>query len=234
MKKFLFIFVMLPAVASVSAEDHIDLVKKGNKEYESQNFSKALEYYHSAETELPASPELEYNIAGALHQQGKYEETVDRYTKALNSNDITVEQRAQYNLGNTYYRTGEYDKAITSYQNALNIDPTDMEAKFNLELARRRLKEQINPEQPGGEQQQEPQQQQEQQPEQQEQPQPDDQQQQQEQQEQTQQEEMQEDDKDISREDAERILNALRDDERELQKQIKRQENKGDYLGKDW
>jgi len=238
LNRIFLIFITLSLGASVSAEDHVDLVKKGNEEYRKQNFPKALEYYHSAETQLPASPELEYNIAGALHQQGKYEETVDRYTEALNSSDISVEQRAHYNLGNTYYRTGEFDKAITSYQNALNIDPDDMEAKFNLELARRRLKEQISPEQPGGDQQQQqpqqepPQQEEQEEQEQQEQPQQNEQQQQEQQQ--PQEEEMQQDDKDISREDAERILNALRDDERELQKQIKRQEKTSDYLGKDW
>ena len=123
MNRALFTLIVLMFGASAYAEDHVDLVKKGNDEYRKENFSKALEYYHSAETELPASSELEYNIAGALHQQGKYEETVDRYTKALNSTDISVGQRAHYNLGNTYYRTGEFDKAITSYQKALDIDP---------------------------------------------------------------------------------------------------------------
>ena len=42
------------------------------------------------------------------------------------------------------------------------------------------------------------------------------------------------DDKEMSREDAERILNALRDDEQDLQKKIKRKAKGSDYIGKDW
>ena len=38
----------------------------------------------------------------------------------------------------------------------------------------------------------------------------------------------------MSQEDAERILNALRDDEQEIQEKIKRQRAVGDYTGKDW
>jgi len=39
----------------------------------------------------------------------------------------------------------------------------------------------------------------------------------------------------ISKEDAERILNALRDDERDIQEKLKRKVRaKGDYTGKDW
>jgi tetratricopeptide (TPR) repeat protein len=35
----------------------------------------------------------------------------------------------------------DYQKAIESYQKALEINPDDIDAKFNLELARRMLKE---------------------------------------------------------------------------------------------
>ena len=38
----------------------------------------------------------------------------------------------------------------------------------------------------------------------------------------------------MSEEDAERILNALRDDEKEIQKKLKRRQVAGDYVGKDW
>ncbi len=238
MNKVLALLFALLLVSTVGAEDYIDLVKKGNEAYQQQDYKTALEYYHGAETELPESPELEYNMAGALHQQGGYEETVERYTRALNTTDVNLEAQSHYNLGNTHFRMGEYEEAITNYQNALEINPDDVDAKFNLELARKRLKEQIKPEQ----QQQQDQQQQEQEKEQQQQQdqqQQNEQQQGQQQQDQQQQQEQQpepqpSDDKEMSREDAERILNALRDDEQDLQKKITRQANAGDYIGKDW
>lgn len=225
--------VVLPAM-SVAGEDYVDLVKKGNEAYRQKDYKSALEYYHSAETEIPESLELEYNIAGALHEQGKYEEALDKYTRALNAEDINLEAQAHYNLGNTYVRTGDYQNAIMAYQKALEINPDDLDAKFNLELARKLLKEQIKPEQ---QQQQDGQQQQQPQPQpddsaQKEEPEPDQQPNDQNAPQDQQPEQM--DDKQVSKEDAERILNALRDDEQEIQKKIKREVKVGEYSGKDW
>ncbi|UCG60641.1 MAG: tetratricopeptide repeat protein [Candidatus Zixiibacteriota bacterium] len=235
MIRWLFIFLAVCLAGGVSAEDYVDLVRKGNESYKLQDYKKALEYYHNAETELPESVELEYNMAGALYQQGNYEETVDRYTRALNTEDIGLETQAHYNLGNTYYRMGDYQNAILSYQRTLEINPDDVDAKFNLELARRMLKEQIKPEQQQEGQDSQPQpQQQENQNSQEEQPEPEEQPQDQPQPQEEQQQPEQRDERQMSREDAERILNALRDDEQELQKKIKREVTASDYIGKDW
>ncbi|MEW6413362.1 MAG: tetratricopeptide repeat protein [Candidatus Zixiibacteriota bacterium] len=242
MLRAVLILALLLPPAGVFAADYVDLVKQGNEAYRKQDYKQALEYYHSAETDLPESPQLEYNIAGALYQQGNYEETVERYTRALNASDSALEEQAHYNLGNTYFRMADYEKAISAYQEALTLNPEDVDAKFNLELARKRLKEQIKPEQ---QQQQDEQQQQKQQDQQQQQDQQnqDEQQQQQDQQQQDQQESKPEEqqqkqdsqqDTEMSREDAERILNALRDDEQDLQKKIKREDSARDYQGKDW
>ena len=229
------LLALMLTAANALCEDHIDLVKKGNEAFENGNYKKALEYYHLAETDLPESPELDYNVAGALHQDGGYEQAVDKYTKALNTIDINLEASAHYNLGNTYFRMEDYPNAIKNYENALSINPSDMDAKYNLELARKMLKDQMQPQQQDQQQQQKQQQQQEQnqqEQDQQQQQQQDDQQQDQQQQEQQQQQ--QEQQKETSKEDAERILNALRDDEQDIQKKIKRQTKAGNYIGQDW
>lgn len=225
------------------AEDYVGLVEKGNEAYRKGEYDKALEFYHSAETDLPESPELEYNMAGALHQQGAYEEAVDKYTRSLNSTDIAVEANGHYNLGNTHFRAGDFEAAIKAYQRSLELNPDAIDARYNLELARRKLKEQMQSQQ----QQQQPQNQQQQQDQQQQQPQDQEQQDQNQQQEQQQQQEQEQGEdqqqqqqqqppqpQEISKEDAERILNALKDDEQAQQEKIKRQLKTGDYTGKDW
>ncbi len=227
-----FVFGLL-LMQSVMAEDYIDLVKSGNAAFAANDFKKALEFYRSAETEIPESPELNYNIAGTLSREGKYEESVDMYTKSLNTTDINLEAQAHYNLGNTYFHMEDYQNAITSYENALKINPNDLDAKFNLELARKRLKEQIKPEQQKQDQQQQQQQQQQEQQQQQNPDEQSDDQKDQQQQDQQQQEQQQQQQQEMTKEDAERILNALKD-EQELQKQAKKQKAGGTYSGKDW
>ena len=257
--------LLMLIVAPVFAGDYIDAVNKGNEAYKNKDYKTALEQYHVAEPDIPSSPELDYNIAGALYQQGGYEEAIEKYEKALNTDDINVEARAQFNLGNTYYKTKDYVKAIESYTESLKLNPDDMDAKFNLELARKMLKEHSQAQQQqgqNGQQKQQGQQQQQQQQQQQDQQkqeqqgqkkdegQPKQQQQQQqgdengnkgqdsvmtEQQDMPQQQEsLRGDEKKMPKEDAERILNALRDDEQGIQKKIRRTDKAPDYTGKDW
>ncbi len=236
------LLALLFLAVPVSAENYVEQVKKGNEAVKNGQYKEALEFYHAAETDLPESPELEYNMAGALHLDGAYEEAVERFDKAVNSPQIDVEQAAHYNLGNTKFRTEDFQGAIESYQKALELDSDDIDAKFNLELARRRLKDQMKQqEQQQDEQQDQKKQQQEQQQDQQKQDEqePEKQEEQQEQQQQDQKQEEQQqpqprDEKEMSKEDAERILNALKDDEQDIQKKRKLRQPAGDYRGKDW
>lgn len=241
--------ILLLTTGSVVAENYVDKVLNGNRAFNAGDNKKALEYYHSAETDLPESPELEYNIAGALHQDGGYEEAVEKYQKALYSTDINIEAQAHYNLGSTLFRMQDYQNAIQSYQNSLEINPDDMDAKYNLELSRRMLKEQMEQQEKSEDQQekqdQEQEEKEEEQPQEQEQDEDQDEQEQgEDEQQQQQDEEKKEDEKkqqpqpqdeqQMSKEDAERILNAMRDAESDIQKKIKRRKVVGNYVGKDW
>ncbi|RKX32108.1 MAG: hypothetical protein DRP46_01840 [Candidatus Zixiibacteriota bacterium] len=223
--------------AGLSAGDFADMVDKGNKAYLEGDYKTALDYYHQAEVERPETPELDYNIGSALYHEQKYEEAVDKLQKSMMTDNVDNEAAAHYNLGNVYYRMGDYQNAIMSYQRSLELNPDDIDAKYNLELARKMLKEQMKPEQQDQQQQQQQQQQQEQQDQQQqqEQPQPqEDEQNQQEQQQQQPQPQDQQDENEMSKEDAERILNALKDDEKDLQKEQQRFKVQGNYQGNDW
>jgi tetratricopeptide (TPR) repeat protein len=220
--------------ASALAGSVESLIKEGNNAFRQEQYDSALERYQMAEAERPESPEIDYDIAGVLHKQEKYEEAVERYNKALNSQDASVNSRAQYNLGNTYFRMDDFAKAIASYQKALEADPSDLDAKFNLELARRKLKDQLKPDEKQNKpDQQQQQQQQDKQQDKKQQDQKKQEQQQNEQQDQQDQQQAQEQ-KPISKEDAERILNALKDDEEDTQKKVSRQLTGGDYSGNDW
>ena len=219
----------LVVFSTARAEDHVDLIKKGNAAFNEGDYKKALEYYHAAEPDLPESPELEYNLAGALAKDGAYEQAVDKFGKALNTGDMNLGAAAHYNLGNTYFWMDDYQNAIGSYEASLKINPNDMDAKFNLELARRMLKEQLKPQQQDQQDQQQQNQDQQEKEEQQQSQQDEDQ-----QQEQQQQQPQPRDEKEISKEDAERILNALKDDELDVQKKIKHKARAKAYTGKDW
>lgn len=230
-------FTAQPAYA-----DFIGTANKGTEAYRAQDYKSALELYRTAEADNPTSPELDYNIATVLHQEGGFEEAIKKYEQSLRTELVPLEAAAHYNMGNTYYRMGDYQNAIKAYQEALELNPDDMDAKFNLELARKMLKEQIKPQNQQNDQQDQQQQNQdqnqqnqdEQSQDQQDQQQQQNQQDQQNQDQQEQQQQTQPQDKPMSKEDAERILNALKDDEQDLQKKVRRETVRGEYSGKDW
>ena len=225
------------------AQEHLE---KGEKDKAAESLEEALRFYRDAEIEKPESPELSYNLGNVMHQQEKYQDALERYYRALGSEEIEHQAFSYYNLGNTFYRSGKYPEAIQAYQKCLELTPDDEDAKYNLEFVRKKMKEMLDKEQ---QRQQNQQQQQQQQSEQQEQQQQTQQQQQEqedqeqegqsqpqepEQQQQQRQEQM-EPKEGMTEEEAERILSALKDDEKELLKKQKRApRGQGRRGGKDW
>jgi len=221
--------------------------QEGDKNEAAQAWEEALKHYRDAEIERPESPELSYNIGNAVYQQERYEDALERYFKAINSDELEHQAWTHYNLGNTLYRSGKYPEAIQAYQKCLELTPDDQDAKFNLEFVRKKMKEMLDKEaqrqqeqqqqqqQPQSEQQQQQQQQQQGEEQQTREDQEQAQQPQDEQQQQKRQREQMQPKEGMTKEDAERILNALRDDEKELlKKQQRAPQGRGKRGGKDW
>jgi Ca-activated chloride channel family protein len=220
-----------------------ELLQKGEKNEAVEALEEALKFYRDAEIEKPESPELSYNLGNVMYQQEKYQDGLERYFKALSSDELQHQAQAYYNLGNTFYRSGKYPEAIQAYQKCLELTPDDEDAKYNLEFVRKKMKEMLDKElqrqqnqkqQQSQSEQQKPQQQtQEQQK-----PQEDQSQTSQPEEDQKQKEQKQEQLKPkegMTKEDAERILNALKDDEKELLKKQKgAPQGRGRRGGKDW
>ncbi|MCP4566028.1 MAG: tetratricopeptide repeat protein [FCB group bacterium] len=260
MMRPIFIFVLAVILCGgTAAEDYVSLNEKGNDAFAEKKFEKALEYYHNAEIEKPETPKIQYNHANTLLETGRFEEAVQKYNDALSSDDVSLQSRIHYNTGNGYFGRQDYQKAVEEYQKTLDLNPNDLDAKHNLELARIRLKEQQQNQQEQEKQDQENQdQEQEQKQEQEQQDQQDQEEEKQQQQdkgeqekeEQEQQQQQQNEEQEnkeeeqqpqpqepkedeMSKEDAERILNSLADQEKaDLQK--RKIKITGSYKGSDW
>jgi tetratricopeptide (TPR) repeat protein len=69
----------------------------------------------------PRTPDEHYDLAIALMNEGKYEETLDHLNKALKSNpkcDYVI-----YALAITHCRTGNFDRALANLQTAIGLKP---------------------------------------------------------------------------------------------------------------
>ena len=127
-------------------------VRDAERAYRAGDFREALNAFQAmlrgreARHDQELSATLSYNSGNALYRLTRYSQAVAGYQAALGGRP-ELRQRAEFNLGNTYMKLadGAPDKrptlrsAINAYEEALIISPGDTAAKWNLELAVRRL-----------------------------------------------------------------------------------------------
>lgn len=222
-------------------------VAEGNQYFAEEKYDEANNKYRDAEVANPESPIVHFNIGDALYKKRKYEEALEAYQKAVQkSDDVQLQAQSYYNLGNTLYRLNKWPESILAYQQALKLNPNDKDAKYNLEYVRAKIKENAQ-KQPQDQQQQQQQSGSDQQNQQNQDDQKKEDQQQQDQQQQNQQQnekqqeqeqqqaaEQKKDKEQLSKEDAERLLEALRNQEKEAQKQRQIKAQGRARVEKDW
>lgn len=219
-------------------------VEKGNREAEAGEADKAIERYDEAAKVDPSSPIPDFNRGIVLSEKGDVEKALDSFRAASASEDPEVAADALYNMGNVYMQGEQYEPAIDSYLKSLDLDPVDADARRNFELALRKLQEQQQQQQQQQDQDQDqdqnedqnqdqkPQDDQEQEPQEDEQQQSPD--QPQDQQEEEPQEQPQPEEEKLSREDAERLLNAVQSDELKVLEQLQQKEPPKGVVTRDW
>lgn len=115
--------------------------RDGIARYRQKDFQRAEQKFLEAQKEHPNDPKLTYNLANSQYMQGKYNEALQSYTQAAAGKSApAIKQRALYNKGNALYRLGKLEASAKAYKKALELDPHDMDAKFNLEFVREKIK----------------------------------------------------------------------------------------------
>ena len=225
--------------------------EKGNEFFQHKKYDEALGYYRDAQLDAPDLPALHFNVGDALYKQGKYDEAIREYEQALDAEDAQFKAKVYYNIGNTFFRQNRFGESVEAYKKSLELVPNDPEAKFNLEFVQSKLQEQQQQQQKQGqdEKQDEEKKQKEQEDEQQGKEQEQEQQEQQEQEKEqgasesnqekqkdqsAQEQEKQPPKKGMSEEDAQRILNALNEKEKEIQEKRRVRMARRRVRGMDW
>ena len=215
-----------------TAQSVRSLVNGGNDKYEDRKFADAEIDYRKALEQEHELVEGHFNLGNALYKQGKFDEAVRAYEAARQAaRNAQTRADASYNIGNAHLKAQDPQKAIQSYVDGLKLNPDDQEAKYNLSQALRMLQQQQQQQQQQQKNQNQNKQQdnkQDKQQQQQNQEQQDQQQQQQRQQKQQQQ------DRQISKVDAERILDVLKNSERDIQKKRQAKQAVRARTEKDW
>lgn len=223
------IFTLVFLFSSLYADGYFTN-RKGIKAYKEKKYDEAVKHFAAALEEEPNKDEIYYNLGSAYIQSQTPQEAEKFLQRALKSDDPSLREKAYYNLGNAYFRQQQYDKSLEAYKKALLLNPSNKEAKINYELALRKRNEQN---------QQKPQQNQNNQNKQDNQ---DNQQNQNQNQQNSKQDENQQSQKgnqnqeqpEIDKQTAEQILNALREKEKEVQKDLQKTKGRAVRGQKEW
>jgi Ca-activated chloride channel family protein len=94
--------------------------------------------FESARRLAPDDPRVGYNTGTARLLAG-HGDAVAPLEQAARHAPSDLAATARYNLGNAQLAAGAPAKAVEAYEQALRLDPANAAAKFNLEVALRRL-----------------------------------------------------------------------------------------------
>mgnify|MGYP000222572866 CR=1 FL=1 len=227
--------IFLAAVILAHGQNERKVIRDGVRAYNDGEFAEAEVQFRKAESISEETFVADFNTGAALYEQEKYEETVKQYESLLDqTDDIEKTSQIWHNIGNSLLEAQQYAPSIEAYKNSLRKNPYDDETRYNLAYAKQKLKEQQEQNQDQNQDQQDQdqkdkEQDQDQNQDQQDQDQKDkeqDQDQNQDQQDQDQQDQDQQDQQqqpvphEISKEDAERMLKAIQQQEKDVKEKV--------------
>jgi len=216
---------------TADAQSTRGLINEGVELYKEQNFADAEVNFKKGTEKSPDNFEAKFNLGDAYYKQERYEEAIKSFQSAfVNARGDEEKAKIFHNIGNSLLKSQKIKESIGAYKEALKLNPNDQETKYNLSYALEMLK---NPDQNQQQNQQNDQNQDENQDQQQQQQNQDQQNQDQQNQDQQEQQQQQQEQK-ISQQEAKRILDALKENEKDLQKQLRKIKGERVKTEKDW
>lgn len=139
-------------------------VRKGNRQFDRQNYKNSIDRYISALDADSTCYEARYNLGNAYYQANLHRDKNPNnsfhwgdadsiFTRIGRDTLLSVERRAEAlrNLGESQLTQQRFEEALASFKESLKLNPSDRETKYNYILAKRIVDQQKqNQDQNGG------------------------------------------------------------------------------------
>jgi tetratricopeptide (TPR) repeat protein len=143
MKQFIIVIYLLLQGSVLFAQKEKKYIHKGNQLYQEKKYAEAEASYRQSVDKSKASVEGNFNLGDALYKQKKFDNAVQKFTDiASSSNDKAVKAKAYHNLGNSLLESKKLEESIAAYKKSLMSNPKDDETRYNLVYAQEKLKQQ--------------------------------------------------------------------------------------------
>ena len=223
-KKAAITMLLLLVAMNMSAQTDRLYIRQGNKQFRAADYANAEVSYRKALEKNDRNPQALFNLGNALLAQNKDSAAVAEFEKAtkVETNELR-KSKSFHNMGVICQRHEMYAEAIEAYKQSLRLNPSDDETRYNLELCKRQQKKQQQNQQNKDNKDKKDQQKQ-------------DQQKQDQQKKQQDKQQQQKQEPKMSKENAEQLLNAAMQQEKETQERMKKAQQRPQrrHIEKNW
>ena len=142
-KKSTATLLLLFVAFTASAQTDRQYIREGNKQFRMGDYAKAEVSYRKAVEKNPKNPQAVYNLGNALMAQKKDSAAVQQFEQSAQIETNPMRKSAAYhNMGVICQTHKMYGEAIEAYKNALRNNPNDDETRYNLVLCKHLKKKQ--------------------------------------------------------------------------------------------
>ena len=141
--RILFFIVLVLNSTYLFAQKEKKDIHTGNQLYLQQKYAEAEENYRKSITKSQQSVPGNFNLGDALYKQKKFDNAAQKFTDIANSStDKSVKAKAYHNLGNSLLESKKLEESIAAYKKSLMNNPKDDQTRYNLAYAQEKLKQQ--------------------------------------------------------------------------------------------
>jgi len=138
MKRFILTILLLTPSCLIFAQQEKADIRKGNQLYQEKKYNEAEAAYRKSVVKKAETVEGNFNLGDALYKQKNYKDAQAQFNKiATSAKDKKVAADAYYNLGNSLLQSKKLDESIAAYKKALINNPNDDQTRYNLAYAQK-------------------------------------------------------------------------------------------------
>ena len=202
----------------------------GVEAYHQKKYTDAEVKFKKGLEKDPKMFEGHFNLGDTYYKEGRYDEALQSFKNSLEyTKDKEDQAKVYHNIGNSLLKSKKYQESVGAYKNSLKLNPKDKDTKYNLSYALNMMKQNQNQNQQNKDNKDKDKNKDQQNQNQNQQNNQDKNKDKQQQQPRPQQQKNQ-----ISKDEAQRMLDALKNNETDLQKKLRKDKGRPVATDKDW
>ncbi|WP_316810756.1 tetratricopeptide repeat protein [Pedobacter heparinus] len=135
-------YLVLSGIAAFAQQEK-KYIHQGNEWYKQRKYAEAEASYRNSVEKAKSSIAGNFNLGDALYKQKKFDNAAQKFTEiAASSGNKQVRAQAYHNLGNSLLEAKKLEESIEAYKKSLLNNPKDDQTRYNLAYAQEKLKQQ--------------------------------------------------------------------------------------------